>query len=203
MEHSDAPAKDLPPEEPPDGDRPPPQPARASGALARFSRWAILGALAGVVVMLIAMRIANRDPTPELTPALFEAARQRWRDIAPRDYDIEVRVEGPQAATYRVQVRGGQATAAWRNGKPLTSVRTFGTWSVPGMFSTMSRDVETIERQAEGRADPAIPPLVLRASFDPKYSFPQRYSRIEWGSRKGSTATTVNWEVVRFQIAKD
>ena len=174
-------------------------PARGPGLLGRFVWFAVLGGLAGVVISLVALRIANHDPTPELTPKLFDAARQRWKAAGPSDYDIEVRVEGPQAATYRVEVRDGQAKAAWRNGKPLTSVRTFGTWSVPGMFSTMSRDVETIERQAEGRADPAIPKLILRAEFDPKYSFPQRYSRIEWGSRKGSTATTATWEVVEFK----
>jgi hypothetical protein len=186
-------------EQPSGHDRPPKRFVGGPSTLARFSRWAILGCLAGVVISLIALRIANHDPTPELTPALFESARQRWKAAAPSDYDIEVRVEGPQAATYRVEVRGGQAAAAWRNGKPLRSVRTFGTWSVPGMFSTISRDVETIERQAEGRADPAIPPLILRAAFDSQYSFPQRYSRIEWGSRKGSTATAVTWEVVEFK----
>jgi hypothetical protein len=154
----------------------------------------------GIVATLIGLRIANNDPTPLLTPEIFDAAHERWKRTAPANYDIEIRVSGNQPATYRVEVRGGQPQAAWRDGKPLTTRRTFGTWSVPGMFSTISRDVETVERQAAGRADPRQPPLILRASYDEKYSYPAHYRRTEWGSRKGSTAQEVKWEVTEFVV---
>jgi len=188
--------------DPPDAPPPASVPGttRPAATLQRLFFGTLVGGILGIVATLVGLRVANRDRTPELTPQIFAAARERWKANAPHDYDIEVRVEGPQPAAYRARVRDGQAIAAWRNGKPLATVRTFGTWSVPGMFSTISRDVETIERQAEGRADPAIPTLLLRASFDPQYSYPARYSRIEWGSRKGSTATTVTWEVVKFKV---
>ncbi len=68
------------------------------------------------------------------------------------------------------------------------------------MFSTISRDVEQLERQAAGKADPRFPPLILWAAFDPKYSYPARYRRTEWGSRKGSTAQEVKWEVTEFRV---
>ena len=168
--------------------------------LGKFVAWTLIGGTLGILGTLIALRIVNRDPTPALTPELFHAAHERWKQTAPTNYDIEIRVTGNQPATYRAQVRGGQAQAAWRNGQPLTSRRTFGTWSVPGMFSTISRDVEQLEREAAGQADPRLPKLILRAKFDERYSYPARYSRIEWGSRKGTTAQGVTWEVTKFNV---
>ncbi|MBW8885585.1 MAG: hypothetical protein JF612_12615 [Planctomycetia bacterium] len=114
-------------------------------------------------------------------------------------YDIEIHVTGPKASTYRVEVRDGDPQAAWRNGQPLLTRRTFGTWSVPGMFATMSRDVEAIERAAAaGRA----PPLILRAEFDAQYGYPAKYRRIDNGSRKGSDAIAVTWDVIQFRTAE-
>jgi len=162
--------------------------------------WTLAGLALGVVATLIALRIINRDPTLLLTPAAFYAASARWKASAPADYDIEIEVAGPQAATYRVEVRGGQPRGAWRNGQPLKQRRTFGTWSVPGMFSTMARDVDVVERRAAGQAKPGETELILKAQFDPQYSFPQRYQRIEWGSRRGSDAVTVTWEVKEFRV---
>jgi hypothetical protein len=168
--------------------------------LRRLVLWSLAGLASGIVAAIVVLRVANYDPTPPLTPELFEAARQRWKAASPPDYDIQVRVVGPQPADYRVEIRSGQPQAAWRNGHPLRQRRTFGTWSVPGMFSTMSRDVEAIERRAAGRAGVNETQLILRAEFDPKYSYPARYKRIEWGSRRGSTAVTVTWEVTEFTV---
>jgi hypothetical protein len=162
--------------------------------------WMIGGMVVGAVGTLIVMRIVNYDPTPALTPPLFDAAHERWKASAPPDYDIEIRVRGPQSAVYRVEVRRGQPQAAWRNGYPLKQRRTFGTWSVPGMFSTMSRDVEAVQRRLEGRHAVNETELILRASFHPKYNYPTRYQRIEWGSRRGSDAVTVTWDVVEFNV---
>src|SRR5436305_14187045 len=91
-------------------------------ARARFRRFFVLfliGLLVGTAVALFGLRIIHRDPTPTLTPEIFHAAHERWKKVAPADYDIEVRVTGSQPATYRVEVRRGEAVAAWRNGNPL------------------------------------------------------------------------------------
>lgn len=160
--------------------------------------WSLLGGAAlGIALTLLVVRTLNRDPTPVLTPADFQAARERWKQQEPPNYDIEVQVSGSQPATYRVEVRAGEAQSAWRNGRPLSQQRTFGTWSVPGMFSTISRDVDNLQRHAEGRADATTPRLTLRAAFDPKFGFPQRYTRIEWGSD-----VEVSWEVKRFEVVE-
>jgi hypothetical protein len=122
-------------------------------------------------------------------------ARQRWEANAPPNYDIEVVVRGSQPATYAVEVRDGRPEVALRNGQPLLQRRTFSTWSVPGMFSTMSRDVEVVERFEQGNASPSAPRLALRAEFDERFGYPTRYRRIEWGS-----PVEVSWEVTKFEV---
>jgi hypothetical protein len=174
-----------------------PLPRRADSALPRFVIWTLVGLALGMVGGLIVLRQVHYDPTPTLTPELFGQAHERWKALAPANYDVEVRVTGPQAAVYRVEVRDGQPQAAWRNDQPLNSRRTLGTWSVPGMFSTMSRDVDAVQRAA---SKGSAPPLILRAQFDPQYSYPVRYRRIDNGSRKGSDAIAVTWDVIRFHV---
>ena len=173
------------------------------GSLRGFVFWTLVGLSLGAIGSLAVLRIANRDPTPRLAPAEFYAAFERWKASPPPNYDIEIEVTGPQAAVYRVEVRDGQPAAAWRNDQPLKQRRTFGTWSVPGMFSTMARDVDAVERRAAGQAKPGEVELILKAEFDPQFHFPRRYQRIEWGSRRGSDAKTATWEVKEFRVVKE
>jgi hypothetical protein len=162
-------------------------------------RRVLIGLAAGLVLGLLAMivlAIATRGSvSPRLTPEIFQAAMARWKQEEPQDYDIEVQVRGNQPATYYVEVRGGDARLALRNGKPLTQRRTFSTWSVPGMFATMSRDVDALERRAAGQADASTPDLNLRATFDPHYGYPARYRRLQYRS-----SVEVEWEVTRFEV---
>jgi hypothetical protein len=167
--------------------------SRSAGALRRFFVWMLIGLGVGMIGMFFVLLVLVRDPTPALTPEIFHAAHNRWNRSAPKNYNIEIRVTGSQPAVYRVEVRDGQAQAAWRNGSPLLQRRTFGTWSVPGMVGTIGRDIEAVEKHAAGKADPFTPRLTLRAEFDPKYSYPAKYRRIEWGS-----SVEVAWEVTQF-----
>lgn len=176
----------------------PPAPNRRGTAtsMRRFALGTLLGVAVGLLVALYAARTASYDPTPTLTAQKFEQAYERWSDDPPADYDIEIRVTGPQPATYKASVRNGQPIAAWRNGHPLLTRRTFGTWSVSGMFSTMGRDVAALELAAS-KGDP--PPLILRAAFNTQHAYPEHYRRIENGSRRGSDSITVSWDVTHFQ----
>lgn len=160
-----------------------------------FALWLLAGLFLGVVVTLIVFRWQYADPFPEITPADFQAARQRWEQQGPQNYNIEVQVTGTRAATYRVQVRDGAATAAWINATPLPQQRTWGTWSVRGMFGTIARDIDALERRAAGQADKSTPRLTLRAEFDERTGYPIRYRRIQWGS-----PVEVTWEVTQFEV---
>lgn len=155
---------------------------------------AIAGVLIGLAGILVIIAVRGRDPSPEFTRAEFEAARERWRSAGPTSYDLEVEVVGQQPAVYRVEVRQGEVVLATIDGRPLKQRRTFDTWTVPGMFDTMERDVENLELVAAGRAKQETPRLTLRATFDPVLGFPQRYRRIEWGASRDMV-----WEVREFK----
>ena len=161
----------------------------------RVGWWVLIALAVASAAGLLALRWWRADPIPPLAPEQFYEARAKWEQEAPPDYDIEVVVSGSQPATYEVQVRGGQPELALRNGKPLQQRRTFGTWSVPGMFSTMLRDVETVERSTSRNPDPSVPRLRLRAAFDERYGYPSRYRRIQLGS-----PVEVSWQVTRFEV---
>ena len=174
-------------------------PAPSSQAPAPLLRRVLVGVAAGVAIGLLAMiGLALLKPgsaSPRLTPEIFRTATAKWDREQPHDYDIEIMVRGNQPATYFVEVRSGEARLALRNGKPLTQRRTFSTWSVPGMFATMSRDVDALERRAAGQADRSTPDLHLRATFDPRYGYPARYRRLQYQS-----SVEVEWEVTRFEV---
>lgn len=165
---------------------------------ASIFRRVLLGVSAGLVLGLFVIfvwAILNRGTvSPKLTPEIFEAAQAKWKREQPQNYNIEIQVNGTQPATYYVEVRGGVAQLALRNGQPLRQMRTFSTWSVPGMFATMSRDVDALELRAAGRGDKFTPDLNLRATFDPRYGYPARYRRLQYQS-----SVEVEWEVTRFE----
>jgi hypothetical protein len=159
-----------------------------------FMLWLGAGLFLGAIATLVFLRWKYADPLPEISPADFYAARDRWQKNGPASYDIEVRVTGSRGALHRVEVREGQAIAAWINGRPHSQQRTYSTWSVPGMFGTIGRDIDHLERRAAGKADQSTPRLTLRAEFDAQTGYPARYRRIEWGS-----PVEVSWEVVKFE----
>jgi hypothetical protein len=177
--------------------------ARQSSARRRLATWVILGTGAGAAAALLVLGLVSMvrfDAPPTLTPERYYEAKAQWQAAAPPNYDIEVEITGPQSAHYLVKVRRGEPTAAERNGVPIKQRRVYGTWSVPGMFGTMSRDVEAIERRAAGKAAADEQQLVLRAEFDLVYGYPARYERIEWGSARGSTSAAAMWKVTRFEL---
>ena len=153
------------------------------------------GLVVGLVVMIALALVPRGSASPRLSPELFREAMAKWKRDQPRNYDIEIQVRGNQPATYFVQVRNGDAKRALRNGQPLTQRRTFSTWSVPGMFATMSRDVDALERRAAGQGDKFTPELNLRATFDPRYGYPARYRRLQYQS-----SMEVEWEVTKFDV---
>ncbi len=156
----------------------------------------ILLTVAVLLATLVGIAWNQSEHLPTLEATGFEAARDRWRQSAPANYELEVRVSGKQAATYTVTVRDQTVVNATRNGKPLKQLRTLGTWSVPGMFETIGVDLEHEEDVRAGR-DKARPGLTLRARFHPQFGFPERYVRLEH-SRMG-TNPEVSWEVTRFE----
>lgn len=152
------------------------------------------GVGAGLASVLVIVAIQGRDSSPEFSRADFDAAQARWRSSETARYEIEVEVTGPQPAVYRAIVRGGAVVSATIDGRPLKQRRTLDTWSVPGMFDTMERDLANRELVAAGHATKETPRLTLRADFHPVYGYPQRYRRIEWGANRDMV-----WQVREFR----
>lgn len=148
----------------------------------------ILSLFLGAILGILFWAIRHRDTTPPLTEATFAAARDRWQQANIQNYTVTIQVTGNQPATYKVWIEGGLATKAERNGNPLQQRRTFETWSVPGMFGTIERDVSEIAAASAG------PHLVLRAEFDPETGVPLRYRRLAY--RGGGD---VQWQVTAFE----
>ena len=173
-----------------------PAPPSTASPRQRKIAWLCLAMTAGVVLGLAATfgisAFARRGWLPVLTDSAFDAARQRWQQNGPDHYNVVATVTGRQSATYRVEVRGGEVLQALRNGLPLRQRRTMGTWSVPGMFGTISADLESQHRIAAGTADRNTPHVRLRAAFDRQLGYPIRYHRME--VRSGGNYE-VSWEV--------
>lgn len=147
---------------------------------------AVLGAVVVAAIVFGVSRIRSSS-LPTITRADFEAAQQRWQDSETSNYEIGVKVEGMQPGSYEVTVQNDIATAAKFDGRDLKRQRTFGTWSVNGMFDTLSRDFETNDEHGY---------LLLKATFHPEFGYPLKYERIEM--RTGAH-DALQWEVTKFQ----
>lgn len=174
----------------------PPPPPAALRRLGAFVAAGVIGSLTALVGVAIYWTRNTTGRLPPLTGKELDQARKLWRVAGPANYDVEIVVTGRQPAVYAVQVRDGQAITAMRNGKPLRQKRTFGTWSVPGMFSTIGADVDNQERVASGTADVQTPQVSLRGLFHPRLGYPLKYVRLE-RVRFGNNRT-VTWEIRRF-----
>jgi hypothetical protein len=176
------------------------QPAASDATVRRLGAYlaaAACGALAGLVLVLLAVRWLGPGALPPVTEERFLAAQELWRHAGPSSYDLEVVVAGRERATFSVEVRGGNVEAARRNGQPLKQQRTWTTWTVPGMYETIARDLETVARGREERATAAASQLILRGTFDAERGFPVRYQRTE--IHKFAPNQEVIWEVTQFQ----
>lgn len=157
---------------------------------------ALLGAVTAVAAVLITLAIANRDSSPEVNRKLLDEAVQRWEENGPASYDVETVVEGPQRRdVYRVSVRDGEPVSLVHNGTQINRPQGWHTWSVPGMFDTIRRDVTSVERVEAGKADKYTPQLRIKADFDPKYGYPKRYRRTP-----KSGGGQIIWHVTKFKV---
>src|SRR5262245_47828123 len=113
--------------------------------MSRSRRWAwyfgalfVLGAVAVAVPLIVNLRA-------QLTPEKLEAARARWEQIGPADYDLlyQERLDAGPVETYRVEARGGKVVAVFRRegdretrlGELSASQRQ--AYGVPGLFERM------------------------------------------------------------------
>ncbi|HVW36729.1 MAG TPA: DUF6174 domain-containing protein, partial [Pirellulales bacterium] len=169
--------------------RPPRRRVRASKIVAGV----ILGVGAGALVALIATLAWLRPGAAELNEDELARAEKLWRETAPADYDVDVRVTGRQPGEYHVEVRRGRPVLAARNGI-ATPQRVWDVWTVDGMFDTIHQEIENAQDPAGPFGSPPGSQVVERAAFDDRFGYPRRYQRIVMG-----TELEIAWEVVEFR----
>lgn len=163
------------------------EPTQKLSLTQKLPRWLLWIACLMVLVVLMGVVLSIRaQRLPPMDRVGFDAAKSQWEDNRLMDYHIAIAVSGRQPGAYTVGVQQGIATTATLDGRDLTRPRTFGTWSVDGMFETLQRDLDTNE--ADGN-------LMLGAEFHETLGIPIRYERLEM---RTGVHDSLQWEVTDF-----
>jgi hypothetical protein len=168
--------------------------------IAAYAAAAFFGAVVSLAGVLALARWLGPPAIPEITDAALSAARDSWQRRAPANYELDVQVTGRDVATFTVRVRGGAVVHVLRDGEPMSHQRTWGTWTVPGMFETIERDLESADRGRAGELEPGALQLLLRGVFDPEWGYPKAYHRIEL--HRFLPNKEVSWEITRFLVER-
>jgi hypothetical protein len=139
-----------------------------------------------------------RGKEPPITADGLVAAEKLWELNGLASYDLEVELQGDSPGEFHVEVRQGRVqTPPTRNGTPVNSRAAWETWTIPGQFETIRRELElAADPEHEMHASPGER-LVLRGEFDPKYGYPRHYHRIALGG-----GPEVEWWVREFKPAE-
>jgi hypothetical protein len=148
-------------------------------------------ALAAVCVAF-ALQYFVAERLPELTDSTLQTATERWQKNGPKSYDVEIELRGAQPGKVHVEVRDKEVELETRDGH--TPGRwTWDTWSVPGLFDTLTQDLQISENpEAQIQAAPGTK-WRLRCEFDPQLGYPLQYHRLVTGGPE------VFWRVTSFQ----
>ena len=160
------------------------------------SQWIVIGC-AGTIALLLAIGVAvvvilqTGTPLATTTRTELEAAKARWEENGPADYDITVKVGGRRPATYRVEVRDEIARQAWLDDRPLKQRRLFSVWSVPGMFATIDREFD-LKEAGNNPAGGTPKDVQIHCRWHKTLGFPQSYQRL------AGAGDDIYWEVTHF-----
>jgi len=153
----------------------------------------LLGAMA-VAAGLLTYAFLNRNTTPLLTRAEYEAAADRWNASGLTDYNLDLALAGNRPGKIHVEVRDGQATKMERDGVVPRQERTWYYWTVPGMMDTIAEELEMAESPAQSFNASGASEVIQRAEFDPTYGYPRKYDRVVLGAD-----FETHWEVTKFE----
>ena len=151
--------------------------------------WIVLGLLLGIAG---AYALFVREPSTVLTEPDLAAARTRWADRAPLDYDLVVETSGSMEAEHRIEVRGGEVRRML-TGEREASRSAWEYWSIEGLFGFLSTE---LDNAANCEAAYGVPPggVVLRIRFHDTLGYPEYFMRHVMGKGMG-----VEWRVVKLE----
>jgi hypothetical protein len=168
--------------------------AKVSPSTVSLSSVAIVFASVALAIVCIALALNYfvAERLPELTEEKLRAAMTLWQKAGPVSYDMDIELRGARPGQVHVEVRDKEVDLETRDGR--TPGRwTWDTWSVPGLFDTLSLDLDIAqdpERQIQANAGTTWHP---RCKFDPKFGYPAVYHRLVSGGPE------VFWRVTAFQ----
>jgi hypothetical protein len=116
-----------------------------------------------------------RPPMEVLTEATLAAAEHRWAAHGAASYHLVVRIRPPRfaAAVYDVVVDRGRVTAIERDSGEVIPAGDTRDYSVPGLFHLLREDLRLADVPRVGD----VPPIDLRAQFEPETGRLVRYRR--------------------------
>jgi hypothetical protein len=152
--------------------------------------FALVSIALAIACVALALQYFVAERLPELTEARLKSAMERWQKNGPVSYDLDVELRGAQPGQVHVEVRQREVENETRDGR--TPGRwTWETWTIPGLFDTLSQDLQTAE-DPDGQAAQGTK-WRLRCEFDAQFGYPKQYHRLVTGGPE------VYWQVTGFQ----
>jgi hypothetical protein len=143
----------------------------------RSAAFVLLSAAAAVAAVVFALNYFVAERLPALTEESLDAASAKWKANGPASYDMDIELRGARPGVVHVEVRDREVTAETRDGR-VPGQWTWDTWSVPGMFDTLSQDLQTAENPEQTiQAEPGTK-WRLRCEFDEENGLPRKYHRL-------------------------
>ena len=149
-----------------------------------------LAALGGLLVALLVLR---SNAAPELQAQDLAAARARWSQHGPADYEIILQMGGALTDRRRIVVRDHQVVDMTVNDR-AASESSWAFWSVDGLFTFLEEEIRNKEDPVPGLGVSDPRQIVLRARFDTELGYPIYFLRHLLGRQQGT-----EWEVVAFE----
>ena len=162
----------------------------------RRGLWIAIGIIAlAVAAVLIGVKLLV-NPMPALTETRLVEAEELWQRAGPATYDMDLEIRGAQPGQVHIEVRNGEVTAMTRDGHTPPR-RTWDTWTVPGQFETLERELVMAEDPIHELETRAGTQLRVHTEFDSRYGYPRRYHRYVSGG--GPEVPEVFWQVTSFE----
>ncbi len=143
---------------------------RYSGAHGPASRGTRGRAMRSLLILFLGVGCGSPS-LPDLSAADLSAARARWLAQGIADYELDLRVHGTglDPAVIHLEVRGDSVLRAERAGVPMTGDTI--AYTVPGLFTTLERELELKANPAQAGAPPGYQ-VYVQADFDPELGYP-------------------------------
>ncbi len=151
-----------------------------------------IGLFVGLTAAAVTLVLWNRSDGDAFGGNELDAAKMRWNDNRPDDYDLVVVTKGARPARHEIKVRGRRVVSRTTDGREV-AVRLLGTWTVSGMFETIGLELNNQAQAQRVYGVTGPDDVTLNADFDKKYGYPRVFLRHVHGQKR-----SIEWKVESF-----